>query len=109
MSGRITELSKDDFDDFVSKNPKVVIDFWAGWCGPCRAMAPMIERLAERYAGKVAFAKVDCDKNPELVKRFRVMGIPTLMFLQGGEHAGEIVGLVPDSEIEGKLREVFSG
>ncbi len=109
MSGRTTELSEKDFDDFLKKNPRAVVDFWATWCGPCRAMAPIIERLSEKHSGKVAFGKVDCDKNPGLVKRFKVMAIPTLILFKDGENAADVVGLLPDAEIDEKIGEVLLG
>ena len=109
MSGRATELSEKDFDDFLAKNPRAVIDFWASWCGPCRAMAPIVDRLAEKHMGKVAFGKVDCDKNQALVKRFKVMAIPTLVLFKDGEYAADMVGLVPDAEIDDKIGEVLLG
>jgi thioredoxin 1 len=107
MSGKVMELSEKDFDEFVGRNSRVVVDFWAAWCGPCKAMGPVFDRLSEKHSGKVAFGKVDCDKNPGLVKRFKVMAIPTLILLKDGEYAADLVGLLPDNEIDEKIGEVL--
>lgn len=77
-----------------SKTP-VVVDFWAPWCGPCRVVAPHLEKIAKEYAGKVVVAKVNTDENPEWAQRFGVQGIPTLLFVAGGKVVHTQVGAVP--------------
>ena len=107
MSGKLTEVTKENFDSIKSKNTRMVVDCWANWCGPCRALAPIFERLADRYQGKVSFVKMDCDKNPELVTQFQVMAIPTILFFRDGEIIDTVVGLVDESELEDHVRKLL--
>lgn len=107
MSEKLAEITKENFESIKSKNAKLVVDCWANWCGPCRALAPLFERLADRYQGKVSFVKMDCDKNPELVKLFQVMAIPTILFLEDGEVTDTVVGLVDESELESHVRKLL--
>jgi thioredoxin 1 len=96
-------LADDGFDLTVERYDLMVVDFWAPWCGPCIVMAPVIEELAEEYAGRVIFGKLNTDENPATTERFSVMGIPTLLFLQGGTEVERIVGAVPKQEIKSVL------
>ncbi len=81
----------------------VVIDFWAEWCGPCRMVAPILDKLAKEYAGRVKIAKVDVDANPQLSQTFRIQSIPTMMFVKEGNIVGQTAGAAP----EAALRDVF--
>lgn len=96
-------LSDDGFDPVVERYDLMVVDFWAPWCGPCMAMAPVIEELAQEYAGRVVFGKLNTDENPMTTERFGVMGIPTLLILQGGSEVERVVGAVPKQEIRNVL------
>ena len=78
----------------------MLVDFWAAWCGPCKMLAPTIEKLAEHYDGKVVVGKVDVDDEPELAQRFGVMSIPTLVVLKDGKEVARTVGVQPQSAIE---------
>lgn len=96
-------LADDGFDLAVERYDLMAVDFWAPWCGPCMVMAPVIEELAEEYAGRVTFGKLNTDENPATTERFGVMGIPTMLILQGGNEVERIVGAVPKQEIRNVL------
>ena len=81
-----------------SKKP-VLVDFWAEWCGPCRQLAPRMDSLADQYAGKIKFVKINVDESPKLAKQFQVEGIPLLVFLQHGKTVGTSVGLAAKDEL----------
>ena len=81
------------FEETVKNNRLVLIDFWATWCGPCRALAPTIDELAHEYAGKVLIGKLDVDGNPLCAEKFQVLSIPTLLFFKDGQEVDRLVGL----------------
>ncbi|MFP4322134.1 MAG: thioredoxin [Anaerolineales bacterium] len=89
--------------DVIESELPVVVDFWAEWCGPCRMVAPILEKLAKEYAGRVRVAKVDVDANPGLSQQFRIQSIPTMMFVKEGKIVGQTAGAAP----EAALRDVF--
>jgi thioredoxin 1 len=107
MSGNLIEVTKENFESIRSENAKLVVDCWANWCGPCRALAPMFERLAERYQGKVTFAKMDCDKNPDLVMQLQVMAIPTILFFKSGELNDTVVGLLSEPDLDANVKRLL--
>lgn len=95
VSGKPVVIDDDGFDAFVETNATVVVDCWAPWCGPCRAMGPIIDELAAKWAGKVVFAKLNTDENQKTAMRFGIMSIPTLLIFRDGQLADQIVGLPP--------------
>jgi thioredoxin 1 len=107
MAEGVIEINQDQFEDVIKNNPKLVVDCWADWCGPCRMMAPTIDKLAKEYEGKVAFGKVNTDQNQKLVQQYRVMAIPTLLFFKDGQLVDQSVGLVPKEEIEAVMKKRF--
>lgn len=93
-------ISTADFENKVlDAEGKVLIDFFATWCGPCRMIAPAIEEIAEEKAGELAVYKVDIDQSPELASRYGIRGVPTLMVFEGGKPVGQIVGAQPKANI----------
>jgi thioredoxin 1 len=99
-SNAIFEVTDANFDQEVlrSESP-VLIDFWAAWCGPCRALAPVVDEIASSYQGRVKVAKMDVDKNMSTPQRYGVRGIPTLLIFKGGQVREQIVGFVPKEQI----------
>jgi thioredoxin 1 len=103
-SNAIMEVNDSNFDQDVLKSDKpVLIDFWAAWCGPCRALAPIVDELATAYEGKVKVAKMDVDRNSATPMRYGVRGIPTLLVFKGGQVKEQIVGYVPKEQIQKAL------
>ena len=98
-----TNLSDMSFDEFIKRNQVAFVDFWAPWCGPCRMVAPVVEKLASELRGKVAFGKLNVDDNPVKSAEFNIMSIPTMMIFYGGKPADMIVGAVPRAEILSRL------
>ncbi len=95
MTEEPLHLTDANFDETIKKNPLVLVDFWAGWCGPCRALAPTIEELAKEYngTGKVLIAKLDVDENPVTAEKFSVSSIPTVVILKDCCEVEKIIGL----------------
>ncbi len=100
-------ISDADFDEQILKaNVPALVDFWAAWCGPCRAVGPVVEELATEYAGKVKVAKLNVDDNKETPARYGVRGIPTLILFKDGQVVDQIVGAVPKGRIKELLDKV---
>jgi thioredoxin 1 len=97
-------VTDSNFNEIVKKNPLVLIDFWASWCGPCRALTPTIEELAKEYEGKILIGKLNVDENPDTAECFQVFSIPTLIMVKDGCEVDRIVGLVPKKHIETVLK-----
>src|SRR5207247_8516980 len=93
-----------DFDEVVKEHAYVIVDFWAEWCAPCRAIAPMIDELAKTYAGQVTFVKLNTDENPRVPQTLMVMGITTLLFVKGGELVAQGVGAMPKAPCDASLQ-----
>ena len=106
MADNVLVMDQDSFDSTVKAHPKLVVDCWAEWCGPCRMMGPIIDQLAKDHAGKVTFAKLNVDDNPKVAQNHRIMAIPTLLFFKEGNVVDQIVGLVPKDEIESVIRKL---
>jgi thioredoxin 1 len=105
MAGNTVELDAENFDKFV-KEDKVVVDFWAEWCGPCKIMGPIFKDAAREMKDKAKFGKVDVDANQDLAQRFEVMSIPTMIFFRDGEQVERVVGVLSKEELIEKLQEI---
>jgi thioredoxin 1 len=104
MGHELVHLTDANFEQTIKNNKVVFVDFWAGWCGPCRALAPTIEELAKEYAGKILVAKLDVDENPTTAEKFHVFSIPTVVLLKDGSEVERIVGLCPKKQYDGAMQ-----
>jgi len=100
-------ITTENFDSIMKSEQLVVIDFWAQWCGPCRALAPIVEELAEEYKGKAVIGKCDTDENNDIAIRFGVRNIPMLIFIKNGEVKDVLVGLVKKNELTAKIESLL--
>lgn len=90
-------FNDEGFQKALDSGSLVMVDFWATWCGPCRMLAPTVEKLAEQYEGKAIVGKVDTDAQPDLAQRFGIMSIPTVIFFKDGKEIERKVGVMPQS------------
>ena len=106
MAGaNITDFEDSTFEDVVLKSDvPVLVDFWAEWCQPCRALGPIIEQLADEFAEKVKIGKLDIDKNSKTAMNYSVSSIPTVLLFNGGEMVERLVGMKPKKDYEQALR-----
>ena len=101
MSENVQEISDSSFEnDVVKSETPVFVDFWAPWCGPCRAVAPIIEELASQYRGKLKVAKMNVDDSPEVAQKFMVTSIPTFIVFKNGQAADRTMGAMPKGQFQ---------
>lgn len=104
MAEGIFDVTTSNWDKEVLQDQGLVmVDFWAVWCGPCRMIAPTVEDLAREYTGKVKVAKLNTDENPDIATKYKIMGIPTIMFFKNGQKVDQLVGAVPKPQIKAKI------
>lgn len=104
----VIEINDNNFEDEVLKSDKpVLVDLWAPWCGPCRMVAPIIDKVASSYSDKFKFTKINIDENPKSPSQYGVMSIPTLLFFKNGKVVDTVIGAVPESTLKNKVEEVL--
>ena len=104
-SANILNLDDNNFDSQINKGATpVLVDFWAPWCGPCRMIAPVLDKIADAMAGQAVVAKVNVDEAPGVASRFRVSSIPTLLFFKNGEVREQVVGLQSEADLTARLK-----
>lgn len=109
MAGKnVVEFTTANWQDEVVNSPvPVLVDFWAPWCGPCRQLTPVIETLAEKFAGRAKVGKLNTDDNPEIATDFGISSIPTLLFFKGGAEQNKVVGVRPEAELSRMLNSLI--
>jgi thioredoxin 1 len=104
----VLHLTDANFENEVNNaTTPVLVDFWAPWCGPCRMLAPVIEKLGEKYAGQLKVGKVNVDENPALAGKFGIMSIPTLVFFKQGKEVDRVIGAMPEPALSAKIEELL--
>jgi thioredoxin 1 len=101
-------LDADTFDSTISKSEiPVLVDFWAPWCGPCRMVAPILDRIAEKYTGRLLVAKLNTDDHPAIAQKFNITGIPTMIFFDKGEAVKQLVGALPENRLSDEIDKIL--
>lgn len=107
-SASVSHLTDSNFDaELNGSNLPMLIDFWAPWCGPCRMLAPILDTIAEKFAGRIRVAKVNIDENPGVTGRFGILSIPTLIFFKDGKEVERLIGALPEAALTEKLNQLL--
>jgi len=104
----VIHFSKEGFDNALEQGAPMLVDFWASWCGPCKALAPTVEELSKVFEGRVVVGKVDVDGEPDLAARYRIRSVPTLILFKNGEEAAKTIGVQTQGELEKFVEENLS-
>lgn len=109
MAQGLTVLNDANFkQEVTASTTPVLVDFGATWCGPCRALAPIVEELAKEYAGRLKVGTVDIDQAPGVAQQFNIMSVPTLIFFKGGQAKDKIIGLKPKNDLKARIDKVLA-
>jgi thioredoxin 1 len=100
-------IGDDSFEEFVGKYPKVVVDCWAPWCGPCRMLSPTVDALAKDMKGNVVFGKLNTDENPQTSEKHRISSIPTLLLFKDGKLVDKMIGAAPRTMVEQQIKKAL--
>jgi thioredoxin 1 len=109
MAANLPAFTDDNFESEVKKSPTpVLVDFGAEWCGPCRALAPIVEDLAKEYSGRLKVGTVDIDRAQDVARQFQIMSVPTIIFFKGGSVVDKVTGLRPKADLKKRIDAVLS-
>jgi thioredoxin 1 len=104
----IKDVSDQNFDvEVIKSSLPVFVDMWAPWCGPCRQVRPVLDKLSEKYAGKIKFVAMNVDENPKTPAQFRVMSIPNMLLIKGGKVVDTVIGAVPEGVLTPKIESLI--
>ncbi len=107
--GHVLELTEANFDKVVNNGKVAFVDFWAVWCGPCKTMEPVVERLASKFAGSVNFGKLNVDEHSAIATKYEVQSIPTFMVFRNGTPVDAVIGTMPEAALEQRIRKAAGG
>jgi len=107
-SANVVEITDQNFQEVTGQSGLTMVDFWAVWCGPCRMVAPIVEQLADDYAGQVTVGKLDVDNNQRSASQFNVRSIPTILFFKDGKVVDQVIGAVPRPALESKIKQLLA-
>ena len=107
MSNNVIELNDGNFDECLSGDQPILIDFWAEWCGPCKMLTPTIEELSNDFSGKAVIAKVNVDESPTIAQQYSIRSIPSIIFFKNGSPAKQLVGVVAKEEMAKIIEELL--
>lgn len=107
MSDKCVMLNESNFDEVLTANDLVLVDFWANWCGPCKMLAPIVEEIAADYDGKMVVGKVDVDESPTLAERFGILSIPALFIFKDGEVKEKLIGFRQKAQIAAAIDNIM--
>ena len=108
MSDNVVNLNDGNFEEFLSKEQPILIDFWAEWCGPCKMLTPVIEELSNDFAGKAIVAKVNVDESPGIAQKYSIRSIPSLLFFHEGEVKHQLVGVASKQDIASAIEKLIN-